>query len=70
LVVALEAGALAQGYATDLWTLGRVCKLIEKISGKRYSQSGVAAAQGTELYKFLFDLTGGGNWLVDVHASS
>jgi hypothetical protein len=21
-------------------------------------------------YKFLFDLTGGGNWLVDVHASS
>jgi hypothetical protein len=22
------------------------------------------------LYKFLFDLTGGGNWLVDVHASS
>jgi transposase len=41
LVVALEAGALAQGYATDLWTLGRVCKLIEKISGKRYSQSGV-----------------------------
>jgi hypothetical protein len=24
----------------------------------------------TYLYKFLFDLTGGGNWLVDVHASS
>ncbi len=23
-----------------------------------------------ELYKFLFDLTDGGNWLVDVHASS
>jgi hypothetical protein len=22
------------------------------------------------VYKFLFDLTGGGNWLVDVHASS
>jgi transposase len=22
------------------------------------------------LYKFLFDLTDGGNWLVDVHASS
>jgi GH15 family glucan-1,4-alpha-glucosidase len=23
-----------------------------------------------DLYKFLFDLTDGGNWLVDVHASS
>jgi hypothetical protein len=23
-----------------------------------------------QLYKFLFDLTDGGNWLVDVHASS
>jgi transposase len=41
LVVALEAGALAQGYATDLWTLARVGKLIEKISGQRYSESGV-----------------------------
>jgi transposase len=41
LVDALEAGALAQGYATDLWTLARVGKLIEKISGKRYSESGV-----------------------------
>src|SRR2546430_2180225 len=29
LVEALEAGALAQGYATDLWTLARVGKLIE-----------------------------------------
>jgi transposase len=41
LVEALEAGALAQGYATDLWTLARVGKLIEKISSKRYSESGV-----------------------------
>lgn len=42
LIVALEAGALEQGYATDLWTLARVGKLIEKISGgKRYSESGV-----------------------------
>lgn len=41
LVEALEAGALVQGYATDLWTLARVRKLIEKISGKRYSESGV-----------------------------
>ena len=30
-----------QGYATDLWTLSRVGELIEKISGKRYSESGV-----------------------------
>lgn len=41
LIAALAAGALAQGYATDLWTLARVGKLIEKISGKRYSESGV-----------------------------
>jgi transposase len=41
LVAALEAGALAQGYATDLWTLARVGKLIAKISSKRYSESGV-----------------------------
>jgi transposase len=41
LVEALEAGALAQGYATDLWTLARGAKLIAKISGKRYSESGV-----------------------------
>jgi transposase len=41
LVVVLQAGALEQGYATDLWTLARVGKLIEKISGKRYSESGV-----------------------------
>jgi len=41
LVVALEAGALAQGYATDLWTLARVGRLIETISGDRYSESGV-----------------------------
>jgi len=41
LIAALAAGALAQGYATDLWTLARVGKLIEKIGGKRYSESGV-----------------------------
>ena len=28
------------------------------------------AALRHDLYKFLFDLTDGGNWLVDVHASS
>jgi transposase len=41
LVEALEAGALAQGYATDLWTLARGAKLIAKIRSKRYSESGV-----------------------------
>ena len=28
------------------------------------------AGHEEKLYKFLFDLTDGGNWLVDVHASS
>jgi hypothetical protein len=48
--------------------------------GKAYIQ-GVGALQyrksresylrtGFYVYKFLFDLTDGGNWLVDVHASS
>ena len=41
LVEALEAGALAQGYATDLRTLARGAKIIAKISSKRYSESGV-----------------------------
>lgn len=38
LVRALKAGALAQGYATELWTLPRVATLIEKLFGRRYSQ--------------------------------
>jgi len=37
---ALEAGALAHGYATDLWTLARVGKLIEAVTGQQYSHSG------------------------------
>ena len=41
LIIALEAGALAQGYSTDLCTLARVGKLIKKISSNRYSESGV-----------------------------
>ena len=48
MVEALEAGALAQGYATDLWTLVRGAKLIAKISSKRYSEC-VAAQQEIEL---------------------
>jgi hypothetical protein len=51
LVEALEAGALALGYATDLLTLARGAKLIAKISSKRYSESGVLAAhQEIELF--------------------
>jgi len=38
---ALKAGALAAGYATELWTLGRVGKLIERRFGRRYSQTQV-----------------------------
>ena len=40
-LIALKAGALSQGYSSDLWTLGRVGKLIEKLTGQRYSESGV-----------------------------
>jgi transposase len=41
LTAALKAGALAQGYSTDLWTLTRVGKLIESLTGRRYCESGV-----------------------------
>ena len=41
LIAALKAGALAQGYSSDLWTLGRVGKLIEMLTGQRYCESGV-----------------------------
>jgi transposase len=41
LIAALKAGALAHGYSSDLWTLGRVGKLIETLTGKRYCESGV-----------------------------
>lgn len=37
----LKAGALAQGFATELWTLPRVGQLIEKSCGRRYSESQV-----------------------------
>jgi transposase len=36
---ALLAGPRANGFATDLWTLGRVADVIEKLSGVRYSQT-------------------------------
>jgi transposase len=41
LISALKAGALAQGYSSDLWTLGRVGELIETLTGQRYCESGV-----------------------------
>jgi len=41
LIAALKAGALLQGYSSDLWTLGRLGKLIETLTGQRYSESGV-----------------------------
>ncbi len=34
-------GALAQGFATELWTVRRVCQLIEEKFGRRYSESQV-----------------------------
>ena len=33
---ALRQGARAQGFGTDLWTLPRVAKLIERLTGVRY----------------------------------
>jgi transposase len=46
LLTALKAGALAQGYSTGLWTLARVGKLIEELTGIRYSESGVWRLSG------------------------
>ena len=37
----LIEGALAYGYATDLWTLKRVVEVIEKEFGEEYTESGV-----------------------------
>ena len=41
LVRLLEEGALAQGFATELWTLRRVGQLIEERFSRRYSESQV-----------------------------
>ena len=35
-IAALKRGATAHGYASDLWTLPRVAKLIEKTTGVEY----------------------------------
>jgi transposase len=41
LAQALKQGALAHGYATELWTLARVGRLIDKLFSRRYSHSQV-----------------------------
>jgi len=41
LAQALKAGAMANGYATELWTLVRVGRLIEQRFGLKYSASQV-----------------------------
>jgi transposase len=41
LMQALKAGALADGFPTDLWTLPRVGRLIERRFGRAYSESQV-----------------------------
>jgi transposase len=38
---ALERGANANGYPTDLWTLVRVAEVIEKVTGVRYHRGHV-----------------------------
>jgi transposase len=37
----LMDGALVQGFATELWTVRRVCQLIERKFSRRYSESQV-----------------------------
>ena len=41
LVRLLKKGALAEGYATELWTLARVAEMIERRHGIRYSTTQV-----------------------------
>jgi transposase len=41
LLKALTAGALAEGFPTELWTLSRVGTLIDRRFGRRYSESQV-----------------------------
>lgn len=38
---ALLAGAKANGFGTDMWTLGRIAKVIEELTGVRYAPSQV-----------------------------
>jgi transposase len=41
LAKALQAGALAAGFATELWTLPRIGVVIQRLFGRRYSDSQV-----------------------------
>ena len=40
------------------------------LSNRRRPIGCVMGTGSAAMYKFVFDLTDGGNWLVDVHASS
>ena len=41
LVAELKAGAMAHGFATELWTLRRIGELIQRLFGQQYSESQV-----------------------------
>ena len=41
-----------------------------EIAGLQWSMVMTDNGKMSDVYKFLFDLTDGGSWLVDVHASS
>lgn len=47
LTKALKAGAMAHGYATELWTLQRIGQLIKQRFGLQYSESQVWRILGT-----------------------
>ncbi len=49
LMRALTDGALAEGFAADLWTLLRAGKLIERQFGRAYSESGISKSQVSRL---------------------
>src|SRR5690606_15978415 len=60
LVQLLKAGALAQGFATELWTLKRVGELIARRFGVRYSHTGVATARQTGVQRTATEQQGAG----------
>lgn len=47
LTTALQRGARAHGYATELWTLPRIGRLIDSLFGIRYSDSQVSRILAT-----------------------
>jgi transposase len=46
IVDALLEGPAAHGYETELWTLGRIADVIEKMTGVRYNSNYVAELMG------------------------